>query len=356
MKRISKILSILLMATLFLTGCAMKSNYNIEISSDKNVTISYILAYDDELIDALIESNSQDEEEEEPKEVVVNPDEEDEEEVTDEETEESTDEGEMQEPAKHTESERWEYLENSVKEGNKKNKNVKIEKYNEVGFKGYTYTLETVKIDDVTKDSKEKFNLAGEFDQLKGNAMFTKKGNNYVSNITLNNTDSTEEQYQTQLGENFEAKLIVTLPNKVISTNATEVSKDGKTLTWDLTKNVKDIDFEFSFGGFPILLVGIAALVLVVIVVVVLLIVTKKKPKDKNENPVPTAPVENTPQVTETPSEPVTEAVPTEPVTEVNTEVAQPAGNIDIPPVEPLPPVPPVENTTFDINQTPENK
>ena len=55
-------------------------------------------------------------------------------------------------------------------------------------------------------------------------------------------------QYSSSM-ELFEFKFVVSLPVKPVSNNADEVSADGKTLTWDLSKGAKDIEFKFSFDG-----------------------------------------------------------------------------------------------------------
>lgn len=46
--------------------------------------------------------------------------------------------------------------------------------------------------------------------------------------------------------ETLDMKMTVVLPVKPISHNATTVSEDGKTLTWDLTKFTEDITFSFK--------------------------------------------------------------------------------------------------------------
>lgn len=46
--------------------------------------------------------------------------------------------------------------------------------------------------------------------------------------------------------ETLDMKMTVVLPVKPISHNATTVSEDGKTLTWDLTKVTDDVTFSFK--------------------------------------------------------------------------------------------------------------
>lgn len=47
----------------------------------------------------------------------------------------------------------------------------------------------------------------------------------------------------------FDSEYKVTLPEKPISSNATSVSEDGKTLTWKMTYRKKNsVQYEFKLG------------------------------------------------------------------------------------------------------------
>ena len=79
--------------------------------------------------------------------------------------------------------------------------------------------------------------------------------------------------------DSFELKYTVTLPAKAKTNNATEVSKDGKTLTWNLKygeKNKVEYTFDLGNNSNVVMYVGIGVAALVVVGAVVL-VLTKKK-------------------------------------------------------------------------------
>ena len=156
-------------------------------------------------------------------------------------------------------------------------------------------------------------------------------------------------------------KFVLELPGKAKDNNATDVSKDGKTLEWDFFDMDEAIYCEFDLkatGGFPGWLIGviIGAAVIVVGVIVAIIIMNSKKKKGGDapvaapvapapvvpQAPVaPAAPVEGFPQPTGFPAAPVAPAAPVE----------APAAPVEVPaaPVAPAPvevpaaPVAPVE-------------
>ena len=92
---------------------------------------------------------------------------------------------------------------------------------------------------------------------------------------------------------NSDIKFIVTLPNKPISHNATTVSEDGKTLTWDLAdKDTQNIQFEFSLIN-PLLIYGIIGGAVLLLIIIIILIVVKIKKKKNNQNTEETYEPEN---------------------------------------------------------------
>lgn len=220
MKRLSKLITVIFMA-LLLTGCAMKVNYNIEVTKDKKVTLGMLIAYDDDLLDNIISNNKG-----------LN-------------------------TKTYTNEERWNYLEENLR-NNDSYKNFKSEKYEEGNFKGYIFYTDKININDVSSEEKaDRFNLSSDFELLDEKVLFIKDGKKYISNIKVSENDTGQEkEYKDRLGTNLEAKVIVILPVKSISNNATSVSTDGKTLTWELKNNgTENIDFEFQFSGFPWLLI-----------------------------------------------------------------------------------------------------
>ena len=208
MKKIFKMLSICLIAVVFLSGCAMKSEYGIVVSKDKDVSVEILSAMDDELIDSMLGMGN----------------------------------SESDENKTYTDAERWEYINSNI--DNDSYEEYTKEKYDKDGFKGYIYKTKLGKIDDLSTDDAEEIDL-GEFD--KDSKIFLKKDGKYSLNVKLSEDDSNEmESYKENVG--FEVSLKVTLPNKAISNNATDVSDDGLTYTWDLLKT-QDIELTFDLSG-----------------------------------------------------------------------------------------------------------
>ena len=238
-----KLLAISALLVTVVTGCKMKAEYGITISKDSDVKISVISAMDDEMIDAMIN-------------------------MGDSSGSESSDKD-------HTDKERWEYVEKNSEE-DESYKDYKKEKYEEDGFKGYTYTADLGKIDDlVAKDDK-----SVDFDEIGKDAkIFTKKGDVYSLIVKLSDDDTKQvEQYSGSVG--FDLKLKVKLPSKAKSNNATEV--DGTTYIWDLTK-VKDIKLSFALNAKSsnnnVLIIGAACAGAAIVIGGCALVLSKKKNK-----------------------------------------------------------------------------
>ena len=120
------------------------------------------------------------------------------------------------------------------------------------------------------------------------------KGNNYVLNWDVydefDKSDVKEfRKYIEQAGGYCEFQL--RLPRRVINSNATHVSDDGRTLTWDLL-NMKDstIHVEFSvFTAFiPLLVFGLTLAVAVGIIIALAASngMKKQSPKDSSETDI----------------------------------------------------------------------
>ena len=240
-----KVLMLGVMVATLVTGCGMKADYSIEISKDKDVSIKIVTAMDNELIDAMINMGD-------------------------------SFGSESSEEKSYTDKERWEYLEKDQKE-DESFKDFKAAKYDKDGYKGYTYTLDLGKIEDLVGDAKEI-----EMDNIgKDSKLFTKKGDVYTLNIKTSDEDSQQmEQYAGSV--NFDAKLKVKLPNKAESNNATSV--DGNTYIWDLTK-AKNIELSFKLTGASskdnnmMLIVGGAVVAVGLVAVAVVVINNNKKNK-----------------------------------------------------------------------------
>lgn len=305
---------------LILSGCAAKGNFELGISSDKNVDFGMTIAYDDELIEVLMSMGSTD--------------------ATSEVTE-------------YTDEQKWEFVDTLfVSEDGSSPESLGFtgERYQEEDYKGYTYTKNVGNIDSITADDAS-FNLISDYLEISESKLFAKNGDNYVSKITFTSAEETEG-YQIESNITF----TVTLPNKPISHNADSVSEDGKTLTWELTTNSPEtIDFEFNFSSFPLIpvIIGAAALLIIIIVVIVIVAKGKKGPKnpESQTNEVKTENI-STPANVE-PTNPVTTPVENNQATSEINEVKpmdlnqEPKQEVNVQPLEkPVQPVNPVQNVT----------
>lgn len=296
MKKVSKLLVLALLFGL-LTGCKMREEIGFNIDKNQKLSLRFVYAMDDEMIDAMINSNNSSlTDEDETTEEVEAPNET---EATTEETKtpsETSSEG-VETPSENktiTDEMRWEYLKESASEDY--GEDAKYEKYEADGFKGYIVTKELGNLDDfVASEETERTSITGDLESKK---FFAKTANGYKSIMKLDkssNDMSSISQYQ-QMGALFDIKFVITLPNKPISHNATSISEDGLTLTWNLlTLTDENIDFEFKFesnvakkdeatSSNLMLYLGIGGLIL--LIAIVLLIVFSKK-KDKNIENIP---------------------------------------------------------------------
>jgi len=205
MKNIKKCF-VLFLTIFVLTGCYSKQYETIKIDKEKNVSFKISISMDNEMIDNIlkISSGSQNIE------------------ITDE--------------------DRWEYLSSVVDKYENWNK----ETLEENDYKGYILTYKSVlHLDDLLMNEE----LNGRYiflsnEDVAGNSLFKKENDTYKSVMSV----SPPEEYKTYLEDNIsnylDMKFIIELPNKPISSNADEVSKDGKRLTWNISEQ-KNIDFSF---------------------------------------------------------------------------------------------------------------
>ena len=318
MKRKFKLL--LVLCTMFLlAGCSLKQDYNIDITSDKQISIGFTFGMDDELIDMFV-SQSADR-------LVADSEDED---------------GEEAEEKEITDEDRWKYLTESMINENSKS-GFTYEKYEKHGLKGYKFKSKKVSIDDVTKTEKaDRFYLDGGdsssstdsqdvLEEILKSPLFILDGKTYKSNMAFKVSDQISSSIE--YFDLIDMKLVVTLPTKASSSNATSVSEDGKTLTWDLAKIKEDnIDFEFSFSSISMPMIIGGAVCAVVVVCVIFFAIFHKK-KNGPEAPAPVEPVGYNP--TAAPVDLM--AAPTEVAPVAETPVAEAAPVVDAAPVESAP-------------------
>jgi len=188
-----------------------------------------------------------------------------------------------------------------------------VDDYKKGDYEGYTFTMTNVKV----MDFEDIFNADCFTEDLElGDFELTKKGATYTINWDtnvigdLNEEGVTSEDLKTYGGF---MEVEITLPSPATDDNASEVSKDGKTYTWDLLDG-DEIELTFTLINIG-LIVAICAIVFVVFaagaVVVILLIVKKKKPaKDGTATEAPAAAPVSSPE----PASPIDFSAPASPI------------------------------------------
>ena len=204
---------IILGLILFLTsGCEMVATYEATITKDKQVNQKIVLAVDNEMLENLLS---------------------------------------MQNPNSNqefTEEEKWEMLDEMLDEENQDYEGYTKERYETTDLKGYAFTKNLGNIENLTGDT---INFSLEDEPTENIIMFTKKGNNYFTEFEAGEPFDTDDTDQYNI--DYTVEYIVTLPTKAINHNATTISEDGKTLTWDLTTPISTISYEFAFANNTIL-------------------------------------------------------------------------------------------------------
>lgn len=220
MKKTLKTIIALVITASMLVGCTMRENIGLSITNNGNVTLKMVMAMDDEMIDAMITMK------EDPS---------------------------ATEAKTYTDEQRWAFIEsddNSI--SSDIGDEFKKERYTKDNFKGIQASQELGKLADISGTSATK--RVNIFDSTEGSdfsnqVLFIKDGDTYKSNMTIDlGKEASDMSGYQQMGAAFELKFVLELPSKPISHNATEVSSDGKTLTWDLL-TAKDIEVEFKLTG-----------------------------------------------------------------------------------------------------------
>ncbi len=193
----------------------------------------------------------------------------------------------------------------------------KIEKYKDETMTGYTFTKEFKNIDDISSEKKVNFDL-NKLTEDKSTQVFTVKKSFFKNTYTVVMENSTETDLKNQfdieddsynysnypsdldysdtqnnsldfsnefdissLMSSMDMKFNVTLPYKAISSNATTIENDGKTLKWDLlNQNLKNLEFEFELYNMN----NIYLTAGVIVVIILLIIIILKKSKSSNKN------------------------------------------------------------------------
>ena len=347
MKKAFKTIIALIVAVLLTVGCAMKTTTGFVISKDGDVTVKLIMAMDKEMIDTYLTMS------EDP----------------------SLQQSMMGEDFKpedfkakeHTDEQRWAFFESDdMKSSFDDYEGFTKEKYTEGDYMGYVFSRDLGKLDAISTTSATERVSIGSADS-DFSSIFIKDGDVYKSNMKIGGEtelDSETVGQITQLGGLIDISLDITLPVKPTSSNADKTSADGKTLTWDLTKQ-KDVELEFDLSKASaaeetdpkkeeskeekkeskkdkdsddeksnlILYVGIGAGVLVLLVVIIAIVASSKK--KKAAQPETIQPAVMTPSF-EQPAAPVAQPAPAEPaVAPVQPVAQQPAEQQPVDPNQP---------------------
>jgi len=171
--------------------------------------------------------------------------------------------------------------------------------YAEEGFSGYVIKKSDVEINAIGNEFAEAEDGTG-----LGSDDFVIKENDGVYTIDWKVLSGEEASETGEYAEYFNMyngymKLVITLPEAAINSNASEVSEDGKTLTWDLLTMGEDaahVEFKLPSKGGSIMTGLIVAIVVIVLIIVLLVIFIVRKSAKKNvveDTPAPTETTEN---------------------------------------------------------------
>ena len=276
MKRFGKLMMALLAVVVLLAGCTMKGDYKLKIDKEKKVSISMTVAYDKEFVDGMIQLNGG----------------QDSNEVTDE--------------------ARWAMIDKNEGEsyaGYEKTK------YEADGWYGYVYTKELGTLDEISTDDKNAARVELTSENITSSKIFIKDGDTYKSLLKLSDKDKDQMTNYTGYGALFDVKFTVELPVKATSNNATEVTNDGKLLTWNLL-DTSEINFEFEYNedAYNNTKIYIAILISVIFIVIIGTVLILRLVNKGNK------PTETKTVVKEVKEEPKTEEVKEEAKEEPKTE------------------------------------
>jgi|GEM_PF-4182360 len=113
--------------------------------------------------------------------------------------------------------------------------------------------------------------------------LFIRDGDTYSSNMLVSEYNIADFQDLIESGVDVEYKVVINFPNKPLSSNATYVSEDGLTLTWDFIETSEeniDFTFEMNKSSFNYLYIVIGLLLLGIIAYFLL---KKNSNKDNNQ-------------------------------------------------------------------------
>lgn len=156
--------------------------------------------------------------------------------------------------------------------------------YSEDNYKGYVITKHDIDLKELSEAvNNENSGIALQSKKIK----ILKDGSKYTISWDLSGNENDEDpgQYAAYLASaGGYVRFILKLPVKPISSNATEISEDGKTLTWDLLNmgGERKIEATFQLSNPMSIIIGIAVAVIIIICFAAFFI-SKKKKRLQNE-------------------------------------------------------------------------
>ena len=240
MKKVLKIFVLLAVMLIILTGC-VDVNYEVTINSDGTADVAYIYGFEKEYLEEM----------------------------------ETTAEEMTQEMQQNAELSDY-----------------TVETYSNDEVEGFKATKHVTDLSQISLE--EAFGSEYVSDSEENQIKVEKKGSKTVysqkADIDLTSMDESMASMVTM-------KYTIKLPEKAGNNNASEVSKDGKTLIWNLKAGeINKIEFEATESGamdkiIRIVVIALVSLVGVAVVVTVIIVIVKKV-KNKNNNEVKTENIE----------------------------------------------------------------
>lgn len=227
MKKLLSLISVMAILLVALTGC-VSVNYEVTLNEDGTADVSYIYGFEKEMLER-----------------------------TETTAEEMT--SDMKEKAETSGYEIETYSDDKI-EGFKAKKH--IENLSEISMED-AFGSENIKDLEENQIKIEKKVFKTEYSQ-KANIDLSAMGENAESIVTL--------------------KYVIKLPVKAGDNNASEISEDGKTLTWNLKAGeVNEINFQAS-GNSSVMMIILIIAVVVIVAIAVILIFSKKSQKNSKNN------------------------------------------------------------------------
>lgn len=203
----------LIIVLLLTSGCAVKEEFNITINDDETVVITGIAAFDDEFIDNVMLD-------------------------------------EIDLATGYTDEQRWEAIDTMYNESedNPVDYGYVKEHYSDDTYKGLSFSKTFSNISSlVSVDANQNLQEMLTTEDLK---IFTYSGGVYSLKIYIDSESDYSSEENSEYSDYIDALFVVRLPNKPENHNATSVSEDGRTLTWDLTKT-NEITLDFKLNPIP---------------------------------------------------------------------------------------------------------